>query len=43
MRDEDMEASLNYKEKLWTESLDICNSNLRKMYNAQGEFKGTIN
>ena len=38
-----MEASLNYKEKLWTESLDICNSNLRNMYNAQGEFEGTLN
>ena len=38
-----MEASLNYREKLWTESLDVCNSNLRNMYNAQGEFKGTLN
>ena len=37
-RDEEMEASLNYREKLWIESLDICNSNLRNMYNAQGEF-----
>ena len=42
-RDEEMEASLNYREKLWTESLDLCNSNLRNMYNAQGEFKGTLN
>ena len=33
-RDEEMEASLNYREKLWTESLDICNSNLRNLYNA---------
>ena len=24
------------------ESLDLCNSNLRNMYNAQGEFKGTL-
>ena len=38
-----MEASLNYKEKLWTESLDNYNSNLRNMYNAQGEFEGTLN
>ena len=38
-----MEASLNYREKLWTESLDLCNSNLRNMYNAQGEFEGTLN
>ena len=42
-RDEEMEDSLNYREKLWTESLDLCNSNLRNMYNAQGEFKGTLN
>ena len=33
-RDKDMEASLNYREKLWIQSLDICNSNLRNMYNA---------
>ena len=38
-----MEASLNYREKLWTESLDLYNSNLRNMYNAQGEFEGTLN
>ena len=43
MRDDEMEASLNYREKLWTESLDIYNSNLRNMYNAQGEFEGTLN
>ena len=42
-RDEEMESSLNYREKLWTKSLDICNSNLRNMYNAQGEFEGTLN
>ena len=34
MRDEEMEASLNYREKLWAESLDLYNSNLRNMYNA---------
>ena len=38
-----MEASLNYREKLWTESLDLCNSNLRNMYNAQLEFDGALN
>ena len=38
-----MEASLNYREKLWTESLDVLNANLIKMYNAQGEFKGALN
>ena len=38
-----MEASLNYREKLWTKSLDICNSNLRNMYNAQVEYEGTLN
>ena len=42
-RDEEMEASLNYREKLWTESLDLCNSNMRNMYNAQGEFENTLN
>ena len=34
MRDEEMESSLNYREKLWAESLDLYNSNLRNMYNA---------
>ena len=43
MRDEEMEASLNYREKLWTKSLDMVNYNLIKMYNAQGEFKGALN
>ena len=42
-RDEEMEASLNYKEKLWIDSLDMCNSNMIKMYNAQGEFEGALN
>ena len=37
-----MEASLNYREKLWIDSLDICNSNLKNMYNAQGEFEGAL-
>ena len=35
-----MEASLNYMEKLWTESLGIVNSNMIKMYNSQGESEG---
>ena len=38
-----MKASLNYKEKLWTESFDMVNSNMIKMYNAEGEFKGALN
>ena len=38
-----MEASLNYRERLWTESLDMCNLNVIKMYNAQGEFEGALN
>ena len=37
-RDEELEATLNYKEKLWAESLDMVNANLLIMYNAQGEF-----
>ena len=27
-----MEATLNYREKLWTESLDMVNNNLIKVY-----------
>ena len=42
-RDNEMEATLNYREKLWTESLDMINNNLIKMYSAQGEFEGTLN
>ena len=38
-----MEASLNYKEKLWTESLDMVNANMIRMYNAPGEFEGALN
>ena len=38
-----MEAALNYTEKLWVESLDMVNSNKIKMYNAQGEFEGSLN
>ena len=28
------------EEKLWIDSLDMVNSNMLKMYNAQGEFEG---
>ena len=42
-RDRDREATLNYKEKLWTNSLDMVNNNLIKMYFAQGKFEGTLN
>ena len=42
-RDKEMEATLNYEEKLWIESLDMVNSNLIKMYSAQGEFEGVLN
>ena len=38
-----METSLNYREKLWTESLDMVNANMIRMYSAQGEFKGALN
>ena len=43
VREKEMEASLNYREKLWTERLDMCNSNMIKMCNAQGEFEGVLN
>ena len=42
-RDEELEATLNFKEKLWIEFLDMVNANLLKMYNAQGEFEGALN
>ena len=42
-RDEELEATLNFREKLWTKSLDMVNANLLKMYNAQCEFEGTLN
>ena len=31
-RDREMEATLNYKEKCWTESLDMINNILIKLY-----------
>ena len=33
-RDKEMEATLNYREKLWMESLDMIDKNLIKMYSA---------
>ena len=41
-RDKEVEATLNYREKLWTKSLDMINKNLIKMYSVQGEFEGTL-
>ena len=38
-----MEASLNSKEKLWIDSVDMVNSNMIRMYNAQGEFESALN
>ena len=32
--DEELESTLNYKEKLWTESIDLVNQNMIKMYQA---------
>ena len=33
-RDEELESILNYREKLWTKSIDLVNQNLVKMYQA---------
>ena len=41
--DKELEGTLSYREKCWTESLDMINKNLIKMYSAQGEFEGTLN
>ena len=41
--DKELEGTLNYREKFWTESLDMINKNLIKMYSVQGEFEGTLN
>ena len=41
--DEELESTLNHKEKLWTESIDLMNQNLIKMYQAQGEFEESLN
>ena len=37
-----MEAPLNYREKLWIDSVDMVNSNMIRMFNAQGEFKSAL-
>ena len=42
-RDEELESALNYREKLWIESLDMVNANMIKMYQAQGDFKKALN
>ena len=42
-RDEELESILNYREKLWTESIDPVNQHLVKMYQAQGEFEQSLN
>ena len=32
--DEELESTLNYRKKLWTESIDLVNQNMIKMYQA---------
>ena len=41
--DKEIEGTLNYRENCWTESLDMINNNLIKMYSTQGKFKETLN
>ena len=41
-RDEELKSTLNFREKLWIEAW-MVNENLLKMYNAQGEFEGSLN
>ena len=38
-RDKELGSILNFKEKLWMDSIDLVNQNLVKMYQAQGEFE----
>ena len=33
-RDKEIEVTLNYREKLWTESLNMINNNVIKMYSS---------
>ena len=33
-RDKELESTLNYMNKLWTESIDLVNQNMVKMYQA---------
>ena len=42
-RDEELEQSLGYRDKLWTDSIDQVNSNMIKMYQAQGDFEKSLN
>ena len=42
-RDKELEGTLNYRETCWTESLDMINKNLIKMYSTQSEFERTHN
>ena len=42
-KDKEMEGTLNYRKKCWTESLYMINNNLIKKYSTQGEFEGTLN
>ena len=41
--DEELESTLNYREKLWTKSIDLVNQNMIKMYQDQGEFEQSLN
>ena len=41
--EKEIEATLNYRETFWTESLDMVNNNLIKMHSAQGEFEEVLN
>ena len=42
-RDEELESTLNYREKLWIKSIYLVNQKMIKMYQAQGEFEGALN
>ena len=42
-RDEKLESILNYRAKLWIESIDLVNQNMIKMYKSQGEFEQSLN
>ena len=41
--DGELKSTLNYREKLWTESIDMVNQNMIKVYQAQGEFEQSLN
>ena len=42
-RGEELEKSLGYRDKLWTDSIDQVNSIMIKMYQTQGEFEQSHN